>query len=152
MNKIGMLKFVVLGMLWGGSFLLIKICLTGLSAPQVGLMRLGIGCVVLSLAAVITHRHWPRNMRQHYSLCLVSVFMFVLPVNLYSWAGQFIPSSISAILNATTPIMTVLVAAIGLPNSRPGLRQITGVSRSDVELCHSICPHDTTVIGCETAC
>ena len=126
-NKTGMLKFVVLGLLWGGSFLLIKLSLEGFSAPQVGLMRLGIGGAVLSLTAVVTRRPWPRGMRQHCSLCLVSVFMFVLPVSLYSWAGQFIPSSISAILNATTPIMTILVATIGLSAGRPGPRQVAGV-------------------------
>jgi drug/metabolite transporter (DMT)-like permease len=59
------------------------------------------------------------RMRQHCSLCLASVFMFVLPVSRYSCAEQFIPSSISAILNATTPIMTILVATRGYPPDAP---------------------------------
>jgi len=121
------IKFGVLGLLWGGSFLLIKYGLMGFSSAQVGLIRLGVGAITLSLVARIMRRPWSHTRRQHVSLFIVSVFMFVLPVSLYSWAGQYIPSAVSAILNATTPIMTVIVASIALRESRPTPRQVLGV-------------------------
>ncbi|MCI1747069.1 MAG: DMT family transporter [Acidipropionibacterium sp.] len=119
--------FVVLGILWGASFLLIKYGLRGLSPAQVGLGRLGIGAATLSLVALRQGRRWAATIRQHLSLLAVGVFMFVIPVNLYSWAGQYIPSAVSSILNATTPIMTVVVSAVFLRNSPPTSRQVLGV-------------------------
>ncbi|MFT8357907.1 DMT family transporter [Bifidobacterium aquikefiri] len=125
-------KFLTLGFVWGASFLLIKYALIGLSHPQVGLLRLSIGGLTLSLLALSTGRPWPTQIRQLCALCLVSIFMFVLPVSLYSWSGQFIPSALSATLNATTPIMTIIVTALGLSVERPSQRQFGGVAISAV--------------------
>lgn len=123
-------KFLTLGFVWGASFLLIKYALIGLSPPQLGLLRLSIGGSVLSLIALSTGCPWPTKIRQLSALCLVSIFMFVLPVSLYSWSGQFIPSALSATLNATTPIMTIIVTALGLSAERPSIRQFVGVAIS----------------------
>lgn len=119
--------FGLLGLLWGGSFLLIKISLDGLTPAQVGLSRLALGAVTLTAVMVVTRRPWPRGRRMFGHLAVVAVLLFVLPVALYSWAGQFLPSSLSAVLNATTPLMTLVVSGIALRRERLTARKVAGV-------------------------
>jgi drug/metabolite transporter (DMT)-like permease len=119
--------FSLLGLLWGASFLLIKISLRGLNSAQVGLFRLALGAATLTAVMLVTHRPWPRGANIFKHLAVIAVFMFVLPVALYSWAGQFLPSSLSAVLNATTPLMTLIIGAIALRSERLTARQIGGV-------------------------
>ena len=51
-------------------------------------------------------------------LTVVAVLLCVVPFLLFSWAGQHIPSGLSSIYNATTPIMTLLVSLVALPQER----------------------------------
>ncbi len=119
--------FGLLGLLWGASFLLIKISLRGLNPAQVGLCRLALGAATLTVVMLVTHRPWPRDANIFKHLAVIAVFMFVLPVALYSWTGQFLSPSLSAVLNATTPLMTLIIGAIALRSERLTARQIGGV-------------------------
>ncbi len=122
-----MLLFALLGVLWGASFLLIRISLQGLNPAQVGLLRLALGAATLTVIMLATRRPWPCEPRLLGHLTVVAVLLFVIPVALYSWAGQFLPSSLSAVLNATTPLMTLLVSALALRGERLRPAQVGGV-------------------------
>lgn len=119
--------FILLGTLWGASFLLIKIGLEGLSPTQVGISRIGFGAITLAVIMVFSRRQWPTDARQLAHLLVLSFFMFVFPITLFSWAGQYIPSALSAIINATTPLMTLAVSGIALRSERLRVQQVIGV-------------------------
>jgi len=110
--------FAAVSLAWGASFLFIKVAGTGLAAVQVMVGRLGLGAALLVLVMLITRRRWPRGIRIWGNLLLISAFLCVIPFTLYAWAGQHIPSGLSSIYNATTPIATLLVALALLPDER----------------------------------
>lgn len=119
--------YLALALTWGASFLLIKTALQGMSPGQVVLGRLLIGAVTLVALMTAIRRRWPRAARLWGHLALVGLFLCVLPFLLFAWAGQFLPSGLSAILNATTPIMTMLVTTAALPQERLTRTQAAGV-------------------------
>ncbi|WP_405640247.1 DMT family transporter [Streptomyces uncialis] len=111
-------QFLVLAAVWGASFLFIKVSVAGLSPVQVVLGRLGLGALCLAAVMAATRRRWPRDLRTWRSLAVIAVFLCVLPFLLYAWAGERIPSGLSSIYNATTPLATLLVALAVLPDER----------------------------------
>ena len=113
-----LLKFGALALMWGSSFLFIRIAVGGLAAAQVALGRLLVGAVTLALIMTFTGRRWPRERRVLGHLTAVALLVCVVPFLLFSWAGQHIPSGLSSIYNATTPIMTLLVSLVALPQER----------------------------------
>lgn len=110
--------FAAVSLAWGSSFLFIKVAGTGLSAAQVMVGRLVLGATLLVAIMTVTRRQWPRGRRIWGPLVLVSTFLCVIPFTLYAWAGQHIPSGLSSIYNATTPIATLLVSLALLPDER----------------------------------
>ena len=112
------LQFVALSLVWGGNFLFVRLALRGISPAQVAVGRLVLGAVTLTLIMIVTGRRWPRDPRMLGSIAVVSVFLGVFPFLLFAWAGQHLPSGLSSIYNATTPIMTILVSIAALPSER----------------------------------
>lgn len=119
--------YLLLALTWGSSFLMIKVALEGLSPAQVVLGRLGIGAATLCALMIATRRRWPREPRIWGHLSVVALLLCVIPFLLFAWAGQFLPSGLSSILNATTPIMTVAIGALLLPRERLAPVQLIGV-------------------------
>ena len=111
-------QFLGAAAVWGASFLFIKVAVDGLSTAQVVLGRLFFGAVVLALIMLITRRRWPRGIRVWSHLTAIGAIMCVAPFLLFSWAAQYLPSGLSSIYNATTPIATMLVALAILPDER----------------------------------
>ncbi|MFF3934723.1 DMT family transporter [Streptomyces phaeofaciens] len=111
-------QFVALALLWGASYLFIKLSLDGLSPAQVMLGRLALGGAFLAAVMAVTRRRWPRDGRTWRALAAISVFLCVAPFSLYAWAGERIPSGLSSIYNATTPLAALLVSLVVLPDER----------------------------------
>lgn len=123
-----LLVFLGLAVVWGSSFLFIKVGLQGLSAPQVVFGRVGFGALTLLALMLISRRRWPRERWIWGHMLVVGIFFCVLPFLLFAWAGQTLPSGLSSILNATTPIMTLVIAAVMLPAERLNKLQIGGLA------------------------
>ncbi len=111
-------QYVAAAAVWGASFLFIKIAVEGLSPAQVVLGRLGGGAVLLALIMVFTRRAWPTGVRTWLHLFAIGILMCVAPFLLFSWAAQYLPSGLSSIFNATTPIATMIIALAVLPEER----------------------------------
>lgn len=113
------LWFIALALTWGSSFLFIKIALGGGLAPAaIVLFRLVLGAVTLNAILLVTRRRWPREWKLIGHLAVVAFLLCVLPLLLFAWAGQFIPSGLSSIYNATTPLMTMVIALAIIPNEK----------------------------------
>ena len=114
-------------MLWGGSFLFIKIGLEGLSFQQVVWARLVFGAVTLVLLSLATHQRFPRDWVVWRKLGVVALFLTVVPFLLFAWAEQHVGSGLASIMNGTTPLMTLLVALVALPEERPTRTKLFGL-------------------------
>lgn len=120
-------QFAMLALAWGASFLLIAIGLEGLSPAQVVLGRMCVGALTLVIIAAVTRQRLPRIPMVWVHLAVVSVVLCVVPFLLFAWAEQRISSGLASIYNATTPLMTALVATAALPQERPTRSSVTGL-------------------------
>lgn len=115
-------QYVAAAAVWGASFLFIKVAVDGLSPAQIVLGRLAGGAILLTLIMVVTKRRWPSGVKTWLHLFAIGILMCVAPFLLFSWAAQYLPSGLSSIFNATTPIATMVIALAVLPEER-----LTGV-------------------------
>jgi drug/metabolite transporter (DMT)-like permease len=110
--------FVALALTWGSSFLFIKIGLEGLTAAQVVWARLVLGAAALAVLTALTRTPLPKDGRLWGHLVVVALLLCVLPFSLYAWAELRVSSGVASILNATTPLQTMLVAMVALREER----------------------------------
>ncbi len=111
-------RFALLAVVWGASFLFIKVGLGGLSPTQVALTRVALGALALAVVLAVRRRPLPRDPGLWGHLAVVSVLLCAVPFLLFSWAEQYISSGLARIFNATTPLVTMVLAAAALPEER----------------------------------
>jgi drug/metabolite transporter (DMT)-like permease len=107
------LKWVYLGVLtlvWGSSFILIKKGLIGLTALQVGSLRIIFASIFLLLLGFKTLLKIPTNKWKY--IALTSLFGTFIPAYLFAIAQTEISSSVSSILNSLTPLNTLILGAL----------------------------------------
>lgn len=120
-------QYLVLALTWGTSFLTIKIGLEGLAPVQVVLARMALGTLALAAVVLVGRQRLPRDPVVWAHLALVGVLLCVVPFLLFAWAELRIPSGTASILNATTPLMTTLVALVALRQERLGWSRAAGL-------------------------
>ena len=100
----------VLALIWGSSFILIKKGLLGLSALQVGALRIVFASVFLLLIGFKSLFLIPKHKWKY--VALTSLFATFIPVFFFSIAQTQIASSVSSVLNSLTPLNTLIVGAL----------------------------------------
>ncbi|WP_345154682.1 DMT family transporter [Arthrobacter ginkgonis] len=120
-------RFLALGAAWGTSFLFMRVAVQGLSPGQVVLSRLALGGLVLNLLLVLMRRPWPRQRKLWMHLAVTGIIGCVVPFLLFAWAAGRIPSGLSSVLNAATPLATAAVTLAATRQEKVGLRRILGL-------------------------
>jgi drug/metabolite transporter (DMT)-like permease len=127
MRRAGLLRLATLALIWGTSFLWIKVALRGLSPGQIVFARLSLGAAVLLGFVWARGTALPRGTRTWGHLCVAALFANVIPYLLFAYGEQEVDSAIAGVLNATTPLWTVVFAtAVGL-EARPRARKLGGL-------------------------
>lgn len=101
---------IILSLVWGSSFILMKKALLGFTPIQVGALRIVITSIFLILIGF--NRIFRITKRQWYYLLLNGVIGTFIPVFLFAYAIQNIDSSIASILNSLTPLNTLIFGAL----------------------------------------
>jgi drug/metabolite transporter (DMT)-like permease len=101
---------IVLALVWGSSFILMKKALIGLTPIQVGALRILITAITLLLVGyksifTIKKRHW-------WYIFLTAILGTFFPAFLFAYAIQGIDSSVASILNSLTPLNTLIIGAL----------------------------------------
>ncbi len=109
-GKLKWIYLVFLSIVWGSSFILIKKSLVGLDALQVGSFRIIFAALFLMLVGF--RRIMKLNARQWKWIVISGFLGSFFPVYLFSFAETEIDSAIASILNATTPLMTLIFGAL----------------------------------------
>ena len=120
-------QYLGAALVWGSSFLFMKVALDGLSPAQVASGRLWLGAVTMLVVMLVLRRSWPRGLRTWGHLSVLGILLCLVPFQLFAWAGQHLASGLSSILNATTPLMTSIAVAALLPAERLTPRQRLGL-------------------------
>lgn len=105
----------VLALLWGSGFLWIKVALNnGLSPVQITVTRCGLGAAVLLVLCYSARQRLPRDRATWSRLIVAALFCNTLPFALFSIGEQTVDSGVAGVLNATTPLWSLLIGvAIG---------------------------------------
>ena len=121
------LQFVGMGLIWGASFLFMKVALTGVSFGQVAWSRIMLGALTLGIVALVTRARFPRQPIVWLHYTVIAVTFCVVPYLLFAWAEQYISSSLASIFNAVTPITTAVMATLVFRVEKLNWGQILGV-------------------------
>lgn len=116
--RVGQLvQLVLLGTIWGSSYLFIKVAVEGFPPVLLVEGRLLLGAAVLLAIRWWTRQQWPaRAVWPH--LVVMALVGNVVPFLLIAWSEQHIDSGLASVLNATTPFFTVLFAVLAFRAER----------------------------------
>lgn len=117
-----------LAILWGPSFLFIKVAV--LEIPPFTLMtaRVGIASFVLYIILRLQGKRLSINAQNWKSFAFMAVIANALPFVLFGWGEIYVDSALAAILNGTTPIFTVIIAHLFLSDDRFTLVKVVGIT------------------------
>ncbi|MZE53013.1 EamA family transporter [Streptomyces sp. SID5770] len=112
-------RFGALALIWGFSFLFIKVGTEGFAPFQVTFGRLLFGTTVLAVALVVKRDRLPRGARVWGHLTVAAFLLNALPFSLFAYAELTIPSTLAGICNATTPLWGMVLSLVALSEDRP---------------------------------
>jgi drug/metabolite transporter (DMT)-like permease len=118
---------MVLALLWGGSFFFSKIAVGELPPLTVVLCRVVLAALALNLVVLLSGRRMPADPRLWGAFFIMGVLNNVIPFSLIFWGQTQIASGLAAILNATTPLFTVLVAHVATKDEKLSTSRLFGV-------------------------
>ncbi len=101
---------ILLSILWGGSFFFGEIALSALKPFTIVLSRVSIAAILLNIMARATGYRMPSSLKMWGAFLVMGLINNLIPFSLIFWGQTQIPSSLASILNATTPVWTVLLA------------------------------------------
>ncbi|MGB9673840.1 MAG: DMT family transporter [Anaerolineales bacterium] len=102
--------FILLGLVWGTSFLWIKIAVREIGPLLLVALRLLIGILGLFFYVAWTHPKFPLNRQTWVQLTILGLINNAIPYLLISWGEIYIDSAVAAILNSTAPLFTMVLA------------------------------------------
>ena len=119
--------FILLGAIWSASFLWIKIALAEVGPLTLVAFRVLFGLLTGLAVAIFLRIPLPRDGRTWRIFAVLGIFNVAIPFFLITWGEQSIDSAVAAILNATVPLFTIILAHLFLHDDKITLPKITGL-------------------------
>jgi drug/metabolite transporter (DMT)-like permease len=119
--------FLLLGSVWGSSFLWIKLALAELSPFSLVGFRLLFGALGMMLVLWARRPTFPSDKRTWVLLALMGLTNTAMPFVLITWGQTSIDSGVASILNSTTPLFTLVIAHFFLDDERMNLPRALGL-------------------------
>ena len=120
-------QFAALGLVWGASFLFMKVALEGISFGQVAWTRLVLGALTLAVLILVTRTRMPRQPIVYLHFVVIGAFGCAIPYLLFAWAEQYVTSGLASIYNAVTPITTALMVTLAFRVEKLDRSRVLGV-------------------------
>ena len=100
-----------LGIIWGGTFMVVSLALRGYGPVTVAFARVALGAVALVALAVVTGKKLPRgDLRLWAHLIPIGLLATAAPFTLLSWGQQFVPSAFAGVSMAAVPLFVLPLA------------------------------------------
>lgn len=119
---------ITLSILWGGSFFFVEVVVTELPPLTIVLLRVGLAAIALWIFAFAIGLRPPTSAAIWLAFFIMGMINNVIPFSLLVWGQTYIASGLASILNATTPLFTVVVAGVLLSDERITLAKLSGVA------------------------
>ena len=117
----------LLSILWGGAFFFIAIAVVHLPPLTIVVCRVAIAALCLHLIVYATGQRIALSSSLVAAFVVMGLLNNVVPFSLLIWAQKSIPSGLASILNATTPIFTMIVAHVALKDERMSRNKVVGI-------------------------
>lgn len=127
MNPLDWTLLILLSILWGGSFFFIEIVVKVMPPLTLVALRVSLAALALWSFAAVFRVKVVFPARVWLAFLIMGLLNNAIPFTLLAFAQVEIASALAAILNATTPMFAVVVAAVFLADEKPGLLKFTGV-------------------------
>ena len=119
--------YIALGIVWGCSFIFIKLGLEFLTPFGVAFGRCALGALALLVYLKIKGLSLVRDRKMIGHLLVVALLLNVIPGILFAWAETEVTSILAGIINAVTPLMTLIAIIVVSRNEKPTTPQVVGL-------------------------
>ncbi len=119
--------YLILGFVWGCSFIFIKLGLEFLTPFGVAFVRCALGALTLLAWARYKGISLPKSKKMIFHLWVVSLLLNVIPGVFFALAETEVTSVLAGIINAVTPLMTLLAIMVVTRDEKPKLYQVIGI-------------------------
>jgi drug/metabolite transporter (DMT)-like permease len=119
--------YLIVGFIWGCSFIFIKSGLEFLSPIGVAFIRCALGAATLYTYARYKKIELPRGLQSYFHIWVVSLLLNVFPGIFFALAETEVTSILAGIINAVTPLMTLIAILLVNRSEKPKSGQIVGL-------------------------
>jgi len=127
MKKSWLPAYLALGLVWGCSFIFIELGLVFLSPFGVTFVRCALGAITLLIFVKARRVELPKGKSIWKKLWVVAMLLNVTPGVLFAFAQQYITSALAGIINATTPLMTLIFMLLIFREEKIKREQVYGL-------------------------
>ena len=119
--------FILLGAIWSSSFLWINIGVQDIGPMALVAFRMLFGAITAVIIGIYQKVKWPRDWKTLGIFAVLGPTSLAIPIFFISWGEQSIDSAVAAILNATTPLFTILIAHFLLQDDKMTFQKVLGL-------------------------
>ena len=127
MRKSWLPAYLALGVVWGCSFIFIKLGLEFLTPFGVAFGRCALGAITLLIIVKIKKIKLPSDKSTWRKIWILAMLLNVIPGILFAYAEVHVTSVLAGIINATTPLATLIVMLIAFREEKLKVEQIIGL-------------------------
>jgi len=114
-NEWGLL--LILAVFWGGSFFFVEVALRDFQPFTLVFLRISIAALILAGVVYLSGKRLPASLKTWMGYIVMGLVNIAIPFSLIVWGQTRIEGGVASILNATTPIFTMLLATFLIPIS-----------------------------------
>jgi drug/metabolite transporter (DMT)-like permease len=118
--------YALLCVIWGSTFLVIKVGYGGLGPFNVAATRFLVAAPVFALLVPVLGAHWPRGRREWLLVVWVGAALFAGDYGFIYWAEQKLDSALTAMLFAVMPVITTIAAHFYLETEKLTWQKLLG--------------------------
>ncbi len=119
--------FLLLGFIWGSSYLFIKLAVDDFGTFTLVALRLIVGGILLWIVIRVAGQELPRDRRIYGHLIVMAIINITIPFLLITWAEQSVESSLAAILTSPVPLFAIVLSALFLPDEPMRVNGLIGL-------------------------
>jgi drug/metabolite transporter (DMT)-like permease len=121
------LVFLGLGLMWGSSYLFIKLAVEDFGTFTLVALRLLVGSILLWTVVRVAGQALPHGRRIYGHLLVLAIINITIPFLLITWAEQSVESSLAAILTSPVPLFAIILSSLFLADEPMRVNGVIGL-------------------------
>lgn len=126
-NRQAWVLFWLLTLIWGSSFLLMRVGVEEIPPAQLTFVRLGIAAIGTNIMMWLGGKQYPRDWKTLRALTIIGVGNSAVPFTLLAWGELTVASGLTSVIQAITPVFTMIIAHFAFDDERITTPKIAGI-------------------------